>query len=708
MKKITQYVFITLLFLLNQNVFAQIGGNANLKSKVTWTTTLSKSKISVGDTLSIVFKGVIDKDWYVYASNFDENLGPVVANVQVQNTEGFKTIGKLLSIKPREKYDYIFSGKVTYYLQEAHFEQKIVLTSESPKIIGLLEYQVCSDELGQCKTYEESFNFTPKVLPAKTNTVKNVPVNNPSVFTPTNSTPSKDTNVVQPVVNDTTTKASIEPTSSVIKLKEREDYNQKGDLWWFILISFAAGLVSVITPCVFPMVPMTVSYFTHGAHHHKGIGRPLLYGFSIIFIYTFFGILLAKINGPEFANFLSTHWIPNILFTIIFILFALSFFGMFEITLPNSWVNKVDRASDKGGLLGIFFMAFTIVLVSFSCTGPIVSTILLEAAGGEYIKPIAGMLAYSFAFAFPFTFFAMFPKLLKNIPKSGSWLNTVKVSLGFIELALSLKFLSMVDQVLHWGILDREIFLALWIVIFLCLSLYLLGIIKLSDYDKGIISVGRLFTAMAILVFVVYMIPGLWGASLKSLSGYLPPMSTQDFIIGNSSSSDNTSNVPANLCSTPKHSNILKFPYGFSGYFDYKEALECAKKQNKPLFIDFTGHGCTNCRKVESDIWPDPAVKKLLNDSYVMVALYVDDRTELPESEWYTSKYDQKVKKTIGKQNSDFEITRFNFNAQPFYVLIDPYTEQLLAQPIGFVTDPLLFEDFLKEGISNFKKLNNK
>jgi thiol:disulfide interchange protein DsbD len=683
-----------------------LGGNSNLKNKVSWTTTLSKSNVHVGDTLAIVFKGTIEKDWNMYASNFDENVGPVVANIQIEKEEGFRLLGALKSIQPREKYDYIFEGKVTYFLQEAHFEQKVILTNQTPHLSGVLVYQVCNDNLGQCKTFDESFEFTPKVLPARASKVTKTALSNQPA--PNTSQTNLDTMAQDMSDNATNLLNNQNENKKTLTLKEREDHNKKGGLWWFVFISFVAGLVSVITPCVFPMVPMTVSYFTHGAHDHKGIGRPLLYGFSIIFIYTFFGILLAKINGPEFANFLSTHWIPNILFTIIFILFALSFFGWFEITLPNSWVNKVDRASDKGGLLGIFFMAFTIVLVSFSCTGPIVSTILLEAAGGEFIKPIAGMLAYSFAFAFPFTFFAMFPKLLKNIPKSGSWLNTVKVSLGFIELALSLKFLSMVDQVLHWGILDREIFLALWIVIFLCLTLYLLGIIKLSDYDKGVISVGRLLVAMSIFVFVVYMIPGLWGAPLKALSGYLPPLSTQDFIIGQTQETNQKNPSTAELCNTPKYSDLLKFPYGFNGYFDYKEALECAKKQNKPLFIDFTGHGCTNCRKVESDIWPNPNVKKLLNDSYVMVALYVDDRTELPESQWYTSTYDQKVKKTIGKQNADFEITRFNYNAQPFYVLIDPYTEQLLAQPIGYVTDATLFEDFLKEGISNFKLLNQK
>jgi thiol:disulfide interchange protein len=365
-------------------------------------------------------------------------------------------------------------------------------------------------------------------------------------------------------------------------------------------------------------------------------------------------------------------------------------------------INKVDQQAEKGGLVGVFFMAFTLVLVSFSCTGPIVGSILVSSAGGEFLKPIAGMFAFALAFAIPFTLFAFFPNWLKSLPKSGGWLNTVKVVLGFIEIALAFKFLSIADQAFHWGILDREINIAIWIVIVVLIGLYLMKAFRLpgdtgKDAEDKTISVFRISLAMIVFVFAVYLVPGMWGAPLKALAGYLPPLQTHDFNILKDESA-------GALCDEPKYQDFLHLPHGLRGYFDYDQALACARQQNKPLFIDFTGHGCTNCREMEANVWSDPQVLQRLQENYVVVALYVDDKTELPEASWYTSSYDKKVKKTIGKQNSDLQITNLNNNAQPFYVLVGK-DERVLVSPYGYNLDSESFSKFLDAGKQKFKEL---
>ncbi|MCK5705360.1 MAG: thioredoxin family protein, partial [Cyclobacteriaceae bacterium] len=390
--------------------------------------------------------------------------------------------------------------------------------------------------------------------------------------------------------------------------------------------------------------------------------------------------------------------------------FALSFFGLFEITLPSSWVNKADQQADKGGLGGIFFMAFTLVLVSFSCTGPIVGSILVEAAGGQILKPILGMFAFAMAFAVPFTLFAIFPEWLNSLPKSGGWLNSVKVVLGFLELAFALKFISIADQAYHWGILDREVYLAFWIVIFTLMGLYLLGKLRLpNDSPMEILSVPRLILAILTFTFVVYLIPGMFGAPLKSLAGYLPPISTHDFNMmqAGTNSQFSVSSDEEKLCDQPKYSDFLHFPHGILGYFDYDQALACAKEQNKPIFIDFTGHGCVNCREMEARVWSDPEVLKRLNNDFIVLALYVDDKTDLPESEWYNSDYDNKVKKTIGKQNADLQIRKFNNNAQPFYIIMN-HDEELLLEPKSYDLSISNFISFLESGKKIFAAENQK
>lgn len=488
-------------------------------------------------------------------------------------------------------------------------------------------------------------------------------------------------------------KKPVKKSDTEIVVKNRGAITEDTSLLLFAVFAFVAGFVSIITPCVFPMVPMTVSFFSNSSGSKKEtIRKAAIYGLSIVGIYTLIGVVIAATIGEEFAHFISTHWLPNVLFTLIFIVFALSFFGLFEITLPNNFINKVDKQSDKGGYIGIFFMAFTIVLVSFSCTGPIVSSILLAAAGGQIIKPVVGMLAYSSAFALPFTLFALFPNWLKSLPKSGGWLNTVKVSLGFIELGLAIKFLSIADQVEHWNILNRNTFLLIWILILFTLGLYLLGLVKLSEHDKGPVGWSRRALAIVSILFAVYLGTGIAGNPLKQLSGYLPPLE------------DYTTDTDK-ICGTPKYHDLLHLPLQLQGYFDYKEAIACAKQQGKPLFIDFTGHGCVNCREVERNVWSDPEVLKRLREDFVLVALYTDEETELPASEWYTSKRDNKIKKTIGAQNNDFQNTRFNYVGQPLYIIIDPNTEMELTQHVTYERNVDAYIDFLEEGKSNYKKL---
>jgi thiol:disulfide interchange protein DsbD len=437
------------------------------------------------------------------------------------------------------------------------------------------------------------------------------------------------------------------------------------------------------------------------------------YGISIIAIYTIVGSVVAFVFGPNIANWLSTHWLPNLIFFLVFIIFAFSFFGMFEIVLPSWIVNKSDQKADKGGYIGAFFMALTLVLVSFSCTGPIVGAILVESSGGEFLKPIIGMFGFSLAFAFPFTLFAWFPGLLSNMPKSGGWLNSVKVVLGFIELALGLKFLSVADQTYHWGILDREVYLALWIVIFTLLGLYLLGKLRFAhDSETKHIGVPKLMLAILSFTFAVYMVPGLFGAPLKALSGYSPPQATHDFdihaIVRNEinqiKSYGTIRDKSLEQCEKSKYTDFLHLPHGINGYFDYEQGLACAKAQNKPIFIDFTGHGCVNCRQMEANVWSDPRVIEKLKNDFVVIALYVDDKTKLHESEWIKSNYDGKIKKTLGKKYADFQITKYGVNAQPYYVLLDS-DENMLIDPKAYDLNIDNFVDFLDEGLKRFNKV---
>jgi thiol:disulfide interchange protein DsbD len=553
---------------------------------------------------------------------------------------------------------------------------------------------MCTDLTGQCINYEQDIEVRFTAKAATLDAQEATPAQ--KADTSTSTPPALAAN--PSVETADSTQGPGTPEQEAIPLTEPAESES---LVGFMVLAFLAGLAALITPCVFPMIPMTVSFFTGRAKKRsEGIRQAFIYGISIIGIYTIAGTAVAAIQGPEFANWLATHWVPNVFFFAIFVVFALAFLGMFELTLPSSFVNKIDAKAEKGGLGGVFFMAFTLVLVSFSCTGPIVGSILISSAGGELVKPVLGMFSFGLAFAIPFTLFAIFPEWMQRLPKSGGWLNTVKVVLGFLELALAFKFLSIADLVYHWGILDRDIFLAIWIVIFSALGLYLLGKIRLPhDSKMEHLGVPRLLLALVTFTFVVYMIPGLWGAPLKLLSGYLPPITTQQFSLTGSTA---TNEAAPSTSEVVLYGDLLKIPHGIPGYFDYEQALAAAKREGKPLLIDFTGHGCVNCRKMEENVWVDPQVIKRLKEDFVMVALYIDERLELPESKWYTSSYDGKEKKTLGKQNADFQITRFNNNAQPYYVILD-HQEQLLATPRGYDTDIASFVAFLDGAKAKFQ-----
>jgi len=471
-----------------------------------------------------------------------------------------------------------------------------------------------------------------------------------------------------------------------------------GSLWGLILEAILWGFLMLLTPCVFPMVPMTVSFFIK--QETGGRFKAAMYGLFIVLLYTVPICIIIGLTWllggagitADIFNWLATHWLPNILFFVIFMVFAASFFGAFEITLPSSWTTKADAKSSKGGLLGVFFLALTLVLVSFSCTGPIVGTVLIKSTQGEFWTPMVTMLAFSIAFALPFALLAFFPSVLKKLPKSGGWLNSVKVVLGFVEVALGLKFLSVADQTYHWHLLDREVYLAIWIVCFTLLGLYLLGKIRFKhDSPLEYISVGRLALVIADFAFVVYLIPGMWGAPLKALSGYLPPLETQDFVLGSfQTAGPEKADAPATLT---LYGSEVSLPHGLTGYSNLEDGIAAAKEQGKKVFVDITGHGCVNCREMEARVWSDPRVLQRLRDNYVIVSLYVDDKTKLPESKWVTTDTG-KVLKDVGRVNSYLVLNRFGVNAQPNYFLLDG-EGTILAGPRGYNLDTDAFVEFL-------------
>jgi len=623
-----------------------------IENPIHWTFSVEKKDQR---TFVLLFDAKIDESWQFYSQSLPNS--PPGTSFSFILDDSYELLDKLEESETKEKFEESLGYGVNYFTSEAHFRQKVSLKDEgSVKIEGSLEYMACRDKL--CLSPKEvSFSF---LLPS-------------------------DGVVDQPEFTVSANNVFVQT-------------NTKKSLITFFVLSFAAGLAAILTPCVFPMIPMTVSFFLHKGER---LGRMyvFVYGLSIIAFYLLIGTLLSVLVGPGFANWMATHWFPNVLFFLVFLLFSAALLGMFELQLPRWLIEKSDKQVDRGGILGVIFMAITLVLVSFSCTGPIVGTILVESAGGMVVKPIVGMLGFSLAFALPFTMFAFFPGLLSKMPKSGSWLNTGKVILGFLELALALKFLSVADQAYHWGILGREIYLALWIAIFSLLTAYLIGLFSLpQDSNDNRVSVPRLFTAVFIFAFVVYLVPGMFGAPLKTLSGYLPPLKESDFFPGFSLKQETKLQKG---CEKPKYQDFLHLPHQLNGYFDLSQALACAKVSAKPVLIDFTGHACVNCREMEATVWADPRVLKLF-DQYVLLALYVDDNMPLADDQHYISPYDNKVKRTLGRRNSDLQIRLFQINAQPYYVLLDT-TGDLLAPSMSYDLDVNHFIRFLELGLKNFK-----
>lgn len=669
---------------------------AQVINPVTWR---FSSHISGNSEAEIVFTASILKGWHMYGINIPDG-GPVPTSFTFNSSKDFSLDGKVQMVtKPVVQTDPAFHLRVEIFSSQAQFSQKIKLLKKGTVAVsGTVEFMCCNDH-ACIPPNQEDFNIV--VSGNDSSSLTGIPQ------APVTLGSSLTKNVSDSISAKEDRKESGQVSVSVQDVTPKG--KQSGSLWAFFLISFLAGLGGVLTPCVYPMIPMTVSFFMRGQEkRRRAILNSLFFGFSIILIYTLIGVLVSLTKaGADAANQVSTHWLPNAIFFLLFVIFAASFFGMFEIMLPSSLGNKADRNADQGGLAGAFFMALTTVIISFSCTGPIVGGLLVEAAGGLALKPILGMFGFSLAFALPFTLFAMFPSLLENLPKSGGWLNSVKVVLGFIMLAFSLKFLSNINETYHLGILGRGIYLSLWIVIFSLMGFYLLGKIRFAhDSDVPYVGFFRLLLVIAIFAFVVYLIPGLFGAPLKSMGALIPPASDHSFSLtspvtqGTVGGQPNTSEP---LCDMPKYNDILELPYGLAGYFDYDQGLACAQKRNMPVFLDFKGHTCSNCKKMESEVWSDPQVLNRLREKFIIISLYVDDHTKLPENEWITSSFDGQVKKTMGKKNADIQIRMFHTNTLPLYAIVDSEGNSL-TDPVGAGFNIPRFIMFLDRGLQAFQE----
>jgi thiol:disulfide interchange protein DsbD len=662
MKNLFRYISVLIIMLCGTLSFAQ-------QNPVKWKTSVTQIEDSV---YQIIFEANIENRWHLYDIGPYED-GPNATTFTFNLPENVSLTGSVEMIdKPVKKFDDMFGMEIGSFEKRARFGQKVKLTNEGATIKASVEWMVCDDK--QCLPPTDE-DFTINIGTQNNTAVSNI---------------------------------SAEEQHQISKTSQTDSDKS---LWSYIIDAILWGLVAILTPCVFPMLPMTVSFFMKGSKNKaKGRAEASIYGFFIILLYTLpiaaIILIIRTIGGDDTTanifNWLSTHWLPNTIFFLVFIIFAASFFGAFDITLPGWMVSKSDKNADKGGIIGIFFMALTLVLVSFSCTGPIVSTIIIKACAGEFWTPIVVMLVFSAVFAMPFILVALFPSVLNKLPKSGGWLNSVKVILGFAEVALSLKFLGTIDQAYHLHILDREIYLAVWIVVFSLMGFYLLGKIKFAhDSEIKHIGVGRLALVIITFSFVVYLIPGMWGAPLKALSGYLTPLTTQDFIVESQKNVLQVNDKGKNV----KYGDFLHLPHGLKGFFDYKEASEYAEKTGKPLFIDITGHGCVNCREMEARVWSAPEVLDILNNEYVVLALYIDDRKTLPDSEWIITE-NGKILKTLGKINFNFVFNKYNAISQPHYIL-EGRNGKILVPPRNYDLDINGFVQFLKSGVDAYKKENN-
>lgn len=665
MKKLTTRLFAIAALTLTLPLSLE----SQIYDPVSWE--FSYEKKGVG-TYELVFTAIIEEGSHIYSMDVPPS-GPIPTSFGFDTVPAFSFDGKVYEATvPEEKHDEAFGFKIKTFSKRAEFRQKINSQAEGFVVKGFVNFMSCNN--ATCS-------------------------------------PPKDVEF-QIKIGEVAAPLNIEVEDMAGKNLEG-DAPGKG-LLVFFLLSMLAGFAGILTPCVFPMIPMTVAFFSRDTgNRRKSIINAIIFGLAIILIYSSLGVIVSLTSaGAGFANTLSTHWIPNLLFFALFILFAVSFLGAFEIVLPNKWVAGADSKVDKGGILAAFFMGLTTVIVSFSCTGPIVGALLVEAASGDVLRPTVGMFGFGLAFALPFTLFALFPSILNKMPKSGGWLNSIKVVLGFIMLAFSLKFVMTIDSVYNFGIITRDIYLALWIVLFTLLGLYLMGKLRFShDSELKYIGTFRFFLIVAVFTFVVYLFTGLFGAPLKGLSSLLPPQATSSFyrqqqVQESVPSLPQTfiSSASSTLCAEPKHEDLFEMPLGLKGYYDLKQGLACAKEQGKPALIDFKGHACANCKLMEAKVWSDPEVLRRLRDNFVIISLYVDDRTQLPENEWYVSELDGRQKKTIGKQNEDLEISRYKTNALPLYVIAD-HEGNPLNKPMPTNMNVEEYKKWLDEGVELFNRL---
>ena len=678
-------IFSILLLLFAVVVQAQIQEPVKFKSEL---------KTSQAGEAEVVFTGTIDKGWHVYSTDLGDG-GPISATFNVESISGAELVGKLKPVgKEVAAFDKLFEMKVRYFENTAQFVQKLKLTGGEYKVEGFLEYGACNDENCLPPT-QVPFKFSGKAEGTAVNgpaADKAADAGNVELEKSSDTAQTAAMAIIGGAESDTGINVAGDGTTDLWKpvIDELqalgETVSQEDMSWIYIFITgFVGGLLALFTPCVWPIIPMTVSFFLkRSKDKKKGIRDAWTYGASIVVIYVGLGLLVTGIFGANALNSLSTNAVFNIFFFLMLVVFAASFFGAFEITLPSKWSNAVDSKAEKtGGLLSIFLMAFTLSLVSFSCTGPIIGFLLVQVSTtGNMIAPAIGMLGFAIALALPFTLFALFPSWLKSMPKSGGWMNVIKVTLGFLELAFALKFLSVADLAYGWRILDRETFLALWIVLFALLGFYLLGKVKFPhDDDDSKVSVPRFFMALASLAFAVYMIPGLWGAPLKAVSAFAPPMQTQDF----------------NLYNNEVHAK----------FDDYDLGMEYARQHGKPVMLDFTGYGCVNCRKMELAVWTDPKVSDIINNDYVLITLYVDNKTPLSSPVKIMENGTERTLRTVGDKWSYLQRVKFGANAQPFYVLIDNEGKPLNKSYSYDESIPKYIE-FLQTGLENYKKRNDK
>lgn len=662
-------------------LLTSLGGTAQVQNNVKWK--FSAEPIANGDVV-LHFTANIDKEWHMYGLDLPEG-GPQSTVFTYKNNDGYKLVGKMnFTPAPTVVFDDVFKLNVKYFSGKVDFTQKIKVTG-AKTVNGNVAYQTCKE--GTCMFNDQDFSIA---LPQPTSVASTQP-----------STATVDTSAKVAVET-----AKVEPTKndvSATKPASKKDNSLGG----FILLAILTGFGSLLTPCVFPMIPMTVSFFmSKQTSKASSILNAAVFGFSIILTYTLLGVLVSLPGvGSDITNQITSHWITNLIFGLLFLAFAASLFGVFEIVLPGSLASKADSKAEKGGIIGSFFLGLTTVIVSLSCVGPFVGALLVQSATGVSLRPIIGMLSFSAAFALPFVVLAAFPSLLKNLPKSGGWLNSVKVVMGFILLAFSLQFFQVIDNVYHWNILTREVFLSLWIAIFSMLGLYLLGKIRFKlDSDTKHIGFFRLILAIITFAFVIYLIPGLFGAPLKAISGLLPTEGENSAFYSRPVTEG--SSTAAATVNNAKYSDILHLPFGLSGYFDYDEALAAAKNANKPLFVDFVGHACRECKKMEGQVLSDPRIIQRLRDNFVVVALYVDEPAQLPNSEQYTSKIDGKVKTTLGEKNKDIQVSKYGLNGQPYYLIIDK-DEKPLVEPHSYDLSIDNFIQFLDNGKEAYDKKHN-